>query len=429
MVDSSIGRSGGLKAISSSRKSEGGGCFALFIVIFLLAGLALLPLLGWPVVQAIKARSWPEVPCTILESSVLSHENDGTTYSVKVAYEYEVDGRLYRSNRYRFMTGSSSGYEGKAAVVARLPSGSRSVCYVDPRDPSRAVLDRSLGAWTLLSLIPLGFIAVGVWGAFAGLRSKFGLPSSGFSPVPGGPGMSSVGGAEPFLYQTPGWLPEPPGEAGSRFAIAQAGGGIDLEPSAGPIGKFLIITAIALFWNGIVGVFLHEVVRGWSAGHPDGCLTTFLVPFVLIGVALLLGVPYQFLALWNPRPRLHLDRSRLQSGESTRLSWSFQGAAGRIRRLKITLEGREEATYRRGTTTHTDRSTFATLVLLDSDQPASIASGNVSITIPSGSMHSFAGSNNKIVWKLSIAGEIPRWPDVSEEFDLVVLPEAARRRV
>lgn len=412
------------RAISRRKQGSGAGCLALFFVVFLLAGLGTLPFLGRPVVQAIGARSWPEVPCTILESRVESHSGDeSTTYSVEVRYEYEVDGRLYRSDRYRFMGGSSSGYDGKAEVVAGLPTGSRKICFVDPKDPSRAVLDRSLGAWVLLSLIPLLFIAVGLAGVVSSVRTAWrgrGQPAE--APTPGGSTFSA-------LEAHRSWLPEPRGAARRAGGVGAVGDDrLDLEPSVGPIGRLVGITFVALFWNGIVSVFLKEAVAGWRSGHGDGCLTLFLVPFVAIGAGLLLAVPYQILALFNPRPHLSLDRSRLRPGEAARLSWRFSGATGRIRRLKITLEGREEASYRRGTTTHTDRSTFATRVLYDGDRASAFATGEIEVFIPSGSMHTFSGSHNKIVWKLMISGEIARWPDVSEEFELVVLPEPARRR-
>ncbi len=413
------------RAISRPKQGSGMGCFILFLGVFLLAGIGLAWFLVRPVVQTVGALSWREVPCTILESGVKEHSgSDDTTYSVAVRYEYEVDGRLYRSDRYRFLGGSSSGYEGKAEVVAGLPVGSRQVCYVDPKDPSRAVLNRSFGAWVLLSLIPLGMIAGSLWVIVRSVRLRSG--KSRGTPGPLLPGGVNFADLEPYRS----WLPEPHGAA--RAASGPGGPGDDrmeLKPSTGPVGKLVGITCVALFWNGIVSLFLKDVVAGWKSGQGDGCHTAFLVPFVVIGVGLLLAVPYQILALFNPRPHLILDRSRLRPGEAARLSWSFSGAASRISRLKITIEGREEATYRQGTSTHTDRSTFATLVLFDSGLAGTFASGEIEVLIPSGSMHSFAASHNKIVWKLMISGEIARWPDVGEEFDLVVLPEAQRRGV
>ncbi len=395
------------------------GCLVAFFALFLLVGFALTPFLAWPIARTIGARSWRAVPCTILASGVKEHSgSDGSTYSVEVRYEYEVDGRLYRGDRYRFLGGSSSGYDGKAGIVAGLPVGSRQVCYVDPKDPSRSVFNRSFGAWVLLGLIPVGLIGLGLWGIVANVRRP--KPWKGVTTPyqPGGGGVVPSGPVECA------WLPEPRGEV-----ILPPGGvgegALVLKADAGPVGKFVGLTFIALFWNGIVSLFLKDVVAGWQAGHGDGCQSLFLVPFVLIGIALLLSIPYQFLALFNPRPRLVLDRCRLRPGEPARLSWSFSGASGRIRKLKIAIEGREEASYRRGTNTHTDRATFATFVLFDGD-PA-LGTGEVEVKIPSGSMHSFSASHNKIVWKLAVAGEIARWPDVAEDFELVVVPEEPRR--
>jgi len=152
---------------------------ALFFGLFLLVGLGLSVLFGEPVLRTITARSWPEVPCTILYSAVRSHPDaDGTpTYSVEAVYEYEIDGRPYKSSRYRFLGGSTSGHEDKDAAVAALPAGRRTVCFVNPKDPHNAVLDRSFGGWVFLLLLPLAFLAVGLGGLYVSVRRNFGRGS------------------------------------------------------------------------------------------------------------------------------------------------------------------------------------------------------------------------------------------------------------
>ena len=47
--------------------------------------------------------------------------------------------------------------------------------------------------------------------------------------------------------------------------------------------------------------------------------------------------------------------------------------------------------------------------------------------IPEDTMHSFASPNNEVVWSLVVSGDIPRWPDVDETFDIEVRPLAAER--
>lgn len=64
-----------------------------------------------PVLKIDEAKEWPETSCVVISSQVMSHsDSDGTTYSVDISYSYEVGGREYKSNRYGFMMGSSSGY-------------------------------------------------------------------------------------------------------------------------------------------------------------------------------------------------------------------------------------------------------------------------------------------------------------------------------
>ena len=377
----------------------GAGCLAAFFGVFLLAGAAVLWFVTLrPAARAWTAREWRETSCVVERSGVGEHAgDDGTTYSVDVLYAFTVGGREYKSSRYDFLSGSSSGYEGKAAVVERLPAGTRTVCWVDPQDLTSAVLERRLHKGYLFGLFGLPFFLVGAGGIAFTLRGwrRFekrgapGAPASSSSAVPGS-----------------GWPPGP----------------VTLRPGSTPLGKFLGITFAAAFWNGITGVFVWQAVGGWKAGAGDGCLTVFLIPFVLIGALLLLSVPYQLLALFNPRPVLTLDRGELVAGEALELSWSFRGLAGRIGKLRISLEGREEATYRRGTSSTTDKQTFAQVTLVESTRRLEIAGGTTRVALPAGTMHTFVAPHNKVLWVLKVEGEIARWPDVAEEFELVVRP-------
>jgi hypothetical protein len=141
------------------------GCAVGFFAIFFLAGLGFFSFFAVPIWRSFEARTWAAVPCEILESRVATHAgDDGDTFSVDVRYRYFVDGLEHVSDRYQFFFGSTGGYEGKARVVARLPPGARTVCYVDPEDPAEAVLNRSFTAEYLWGLLPLVFVAVGAGG-------------------------------------------------------------------------------------------------------------------------------------------------------------------------------------------------------------------------------------------------------------------------
>ena len=369
---------------AARRKKLPVGCLIPFFGIFLLVGLGAVWFLSIrPILLVVDARGWHEVPCEILSSEVGHHRGSkgGTTYSIDIRYRYEWLGSTRESEEYDFFGGSSSGYDGKAEVVARYPAGSTRTCFVNPRDPGQAVLERSFQAIYLLGLTFLLFVAVPVVGIYFVLRRprprKAGDPPKGMTKV--------------YRKETPG--------------------AATLRPSTTPGCRLGIAIAFCLFWNGIVSVFLFSGL--------DGCMAVFMIPFVLVGLGLLGWVGYQFLSLFNPVPVLTVSREAAPLGGSFDLDWRFDGSVKRLKNLKITLEGREEATYRRGTKTSTDKSVFTTL-LLHGD--AVVGSGRVNVVIPRGTMHSFAARNNKIVWVLRVQGEIARWPDVGEEFPFTVLP-------
>lgn len=199
-----------------------------------------------------------------------------------------------------------------------------------------------------------------------------------------------------------------------------------LKPQLSPVGKLVGLIFVTLFWNGIVSIFVYFAVDGWRSGHPEGCLIAFLVPFVLIGLALIFGVFRQFLVLFNPRLELTMSRGALAPGESALLQWKIEGKAERVKRLKIVLEGCEEATYRQGTDTKTDREVFATIPIVDTDPAMQMAQGSARVAVPEDAMPSFKADRNKIVWTLKAACEIPGWPDSDDEYEIVVAPAALR---
>lgn len=376
--------------------------FLFFSVFFLMGSAFMWVFFVGPVLHMYAARNWVEVPCTVISSQVRSHSSDdGPTYSVDILYSYEVGGRQYKSNRYGFVMGSSSGHDGKQRIVDAYPPGRRAVCYVDPQDPAEAALSRSFSSDMLFGLIPLVFIIVGAGGMVYAVRLKRnagkvlpagqGLPAPAKSRVGPGAGTVPEGGMEP------------------------------LKSKGTPVGKFFGAVFVALFWNGIVSVFVTQAVQGWRSGNGDWFLTLFMVPFVLIGLGIIGGVFYQFLAMFNPRPRFRVNSRALQPGAEMLLKWEMSGCS-RLREFSIFLEGREEATYRRGTTTSTDKQVFSSVLVFKSQDPREMSAGSVSCLIPADAMHSFEAPNNKIIWALRVEGDIVWWPDVKEEFPFVVLP-------
>jgi heme/copper-type cytochrome/quinol oxidase subunit 2 len=388
--------------------AKGVWLLAAFFSIFLFVGLGVFyAMFLRPAAKILAARTWSETPCVVVSSQVSSHSSDdGTTYSVDILYGYTVNGREYKSNRYHFMGGSSSGYQGKAEIVSRHSPGTRTVCYVNPKDPTDAVLERGFTNDLWFGLLPLLFVAVGGGGVYFTLRAAR---------------------RDRVISPAMKWLPKQAryGAGGAAPSLAVRGastGPVVLKSTASPWAKFIGTIFIAAFWNGIVSVFVFQAVASWQRGRPEWFLTLFLIPFVLVGLVMIGAVVYFFLALFNPRATLTVNANAVPLGGTLELQWRLSGRVERVRRLRIYLEGREEATYRRGTTTSTDKEVFITVELANADMHNDIRGGQRKITVPSDTMHSFESDNNKIVWTLNVHGEIQRWPDVKEEFPVVVLP-------
>jgi hypothetical protein len=400
--------------------------FLLFSSPFLLAGAALIYFLGLgPALKIIRASTWDATPCVVISSRVAS-SSDGDTFAVEIHYTYTVDGKQYQGTRYGFFGGYSSGYDSKDEVVKENPAGKPATCYVNPSDPAEAVFHRGVSWEMLWGLFGLPFLAVGLAGPFMAVRSSLrqrrlrkqsqANPLSWpkfeavHSPVP----LSATqGGASfdphpaPLVYPSPNLLTSVPI------------GGVVLEPAMTPARRLIIMTIFAVFWNGIVSVFVGVLLKQWGRGNFEWMLALFLTPFVLIGLLLLFGVAHGFLALFNPRPRLTIASRQLALGESADLEWEFSGATRRVKQLHIYLEGREEATYRRGTDTSTDKNVFSTIEIA---RKTHAEPGRALVEIPGNTMHSFNSEHNKIVWEIHVKGEIGYWSDVDETFEIEVLP-------
>ena len=276
------------------------------------------------------------------------------------------------------------------------------ICYVNPKHPCEAVLKRGFHAKLLFALFPLPFICVGLGGIYCILRRR-----------------------RRFASVATAWMPKSCRETRNNDASVLRPadtGSVVLRPKHSPWGKLVAVIVFALFWNGIVSVLVFQVVGGFRQGHPSWGMTLFAVPFVAVGLGLLAGVVYQFLAMFNPRPTLELSSSTIPLGGAAELGWHFTGRTHRIGEFTVILRGVEQATYRRGTRTCTDTNTFYEMELYKTSNATSMAGGQVGFVLPQETMHSFDADNNKILWHLDIHGDIKRWPDVKESFKITVVP-------
>lgn len=374
----------------------------IFFGIFFLAGLFFLYHATLkPTLNYLSARNWVETPCTVISSKVLSSYSDGSsTYRPHIEYQYVFDKVSYRSQQYdAFGSWYSSGRSGKQAIVDRYPPGSTSICYVNPFDPNRAILNRNYSWQILWGIIPMVFILVGGGGMYGACFSK-NLNGSTRSSI-----SSNARSSQPNQV-----LPVPP----------VGDGPLTIKSQSKPLTGFLVLLLFSVLWNGFVGFTTKTTTdSGW--------FLLGLAPFWVVGILLIGFTIHQLLAIFNPRVTIHLSSNHFVPGSSATAQWEFRGNVNRIRKLRISLQGREVATYRQGTDTRTDEKTFTNVTLVAMDRASlrsDMSRGEFSIKIPDNAMHSFDARFNKIIWSIKLDGEIPYWTDVNETMIIPVYPKS-----
>ena len=138
----------------------------LTAIAALWAVAALLTLLGgWRgAAGARAAANWTPVGGTVTAVAVVPVPQGGrvpfTVPAVRVAYDYVYDGRLYHADRLRADNNSLSPDSAAGRAWLALAPGDAVTVYVNPADPSQAVLDRATtGRWLTNGLILLALAA------------------------------------------------------------------------------------------------------------------------------------------------------------------------------------------------------------------------------------------------------------------------------
>lgn len=370
------------------------GCLAVFFSIFLVIGM----LFSWkflitPVIKIIQAQTWVKTPCKVISSTVEEKsDSDGSTYKVNIEYKYIFNDVEYQSNQYNFISTYTSGYKAKANIIRNYPPNYITNCYVNSHNPSQAVINPGISADLIYGIIPLIFVLVG-GGGIAFVIHLARKPKA-------------ILATTPQLNQYPRNLPN------THFDKEN----IPLHPSIFPYQKALGIGFICLFWNAIVSIFLVNM-------YTDGSSTImklFLTPFVLIGLCLVYGLVVSIKAIFAPRPEFFINRPSTPLGGKLRLSWVIAANPINFRSMTISLQGYEESKYCRGTDTYTDKETFYQKELLKTSNPSEMAKSHILIDIPSNTIPSLTGENNKIIWCVLVKVIIEGWANLEESYNIVI---------
>lgn len=89
------------------------------------------------------ARSWPKASAKVVKSEMYKRDGRSTSWCIKMAYRYQVDGRQYESARSATSRMTNTACDpSRAAIQARFEQrqpGARITIRHHPRDPGRAI--------------------------------------------------------------------------------------------------------------------------------------------------------------------------------------------------------------------------------------------------------------------------------------------------
>lgn len=415
------------------------GELAFFAFLCLLGGVGMVVVFKLLIVPQWRVnREFREHTCIVLDTHVREKEQDeGTVYRPEIKIEYRIQTAENQDDNYVAWTYNIAtaldsdaqnaysflpGKEEAAAIADRFHKQQQYPCWYDPADPKIVVLERGYAWWLwLVFLVPASFLLIGGgglvyavlhWGKSAEHsaaiaqrarhRDLFGGNGRGermFPHIPDGADITSSPGTR-LQFRLP----------------------IGTSPGWALFGTMLACTV----WNGIVVVFAAVAVSGHLDGRPDWFLTMFLIPFLAVGVFLLVLFVRQILIATGIGPTLvEISDHPLLPGGQYRL---FLSQSGRLKMssLAVGLICEESATYRQGTDARTEtRSVFRQELFRR--EGFEIRHGvpfetECAFAVPDPVMHSFRANHNEIRWKVVVEGAAAGWPEFRRTFSVIIRP-------
>jgi len=385
-----------------------------FGAVTLFSGFIVYQFFVQPVLDVWAARSWPATPRSIVSSEVGKYQgNSGPTYGVKIVFTYRVGGQQYESPTYDFLNGTSSSHDEKQAVVNQYPPGKRTVCYVDPSDPTDAVLDRDYPDGLTFGAILTIFPAIGVWGLARTLKRGKQSGEAVPSPQPAVP-VRAGAAAKVVLEDRSDTAPE---TAAPDIPVA-------LAPTVTSGRRVLINLLVLLAFGGfLVGYIVQNPPASNKGGSVDSSAPIGLLLFGGVTLASLVSTIKAFMRLADPRIHLRVVPGTVRLGRDFTLEWEARGGGRKLSRLCIAIQCQEESDFQNIKSISVDTSVCYHADLVDTQQADKLAAGKLTMRLPHGAMHSFNGGRNRIGWKITVTGTAPGWVGVKDEYPLMVLPD------
>lgn len=377
----------------------------LLILIFTLcalfgAGMLSFSLLA-PAVHSLRMVGWVETPCLILGSRITEEEcpEGRTLYTLDIVYQYQFEGVRFVSRNYQSINRRMRDYRPLEQIIARYPPGSERTCHVNPNSPDESALDRRLpSGLERFWFLSIAMLIIGVGGLI-------------WAACSGGKGAS-----EEDEREHP-WLP--PAPSLEKRSMPEAEDGYLLQSAITPWRRFFSALIMFLAWNGLTVFIILILITREREGHDLILPILLLVPLSIIGLLHAGMLVFSIAKLRTPRVQLIVNRIESMPGDDLRINWQTQGDADRVDKLRIVLEGREEAISPVGVPLEGDP--FEVRDVATVENRLDILSGGASFRIPKDAMHSFETRHNRLIWRLKTFCA-SRGSEAEEVREIIILP-------
>ncbi len=380
------------------------------IVVYFIFGAVLLFLFGISAIflksfwMVYKAQDWVPVTCVIQSAEVerveASDSDSSDTFKIKVSYAYHYNGNDYQSTRYGFLGGSSSGSSGKQETVDKLNQAGTVICFVNPDDPSEAVIERGLTWEFAFVLIPFVFILI--------FGSVFYLALG----CPGSPRKRS-GKLDSIQKRIESIT------AAYNGSVVVSESELDdtvLKPVETLVKrkyKFVGYFVFGIFWTTILTIIICAEGNG---------IPIELWLFIAVAVFIFGKAFYELLASWNPELKVKMAPVAVRCGNTLRLEWRLEDRKYRVKMLTVSLirsklvEGKD-----RDDKPHWQEA--QRLMLFERSSAWDIQNGYATVTIPDNLMPSDVVNCR---WEIQFHGSVPYFPDINDCFPIRILGKQSR---
>lgn len=342
--------------------AAGKAVITVLCLIFISVGLALwIPGFVLPVLEWSKHRKWKPVPCTILKTSFME-----AGAGVKV--RYEVDGTVYET-----AIAGDTGFFAGPPLLWRLQEGKDATCYVNPYSPREAVLTRDFDPERFVWCAPLLFVLLPLLALGASLFQRLRPEEAESAPQ------------------------------GSLVLAPRSRRGCGIVMLVVFIGVFAAPLAFLLLLPGFRDDYLLRLV--------------YVVPLGLVVLTLLRILFRTILRAFNPTLILTVTPGEGVPGRPVEVRWEARGSFSGIKRFRLLLEGREEASQAKSSRTVP----FAAFDVFQGGA-RDFKRGLAKVSLPADAMPTLEHGSRRISWVLRLTAEVSVFPDLFEEYAYAVVP-------